>query len=85
MRVKCVLLSILSKHWGFEVAAHILYFSSAVFVCSSINKTDIIEQELYVSKIAHLFIYFSRIMRKKNNVVSEQVLHKPSCTITEVP
>ena len=42
-RVKCVLLSILSKHWGFEVAGHILYFRSAVIVSSSINYTDIIE------------------------------------------
>ena len=37
MRVKYVLLSILSKHWGFEVAGHNFYFRSAVFVCSSIN------------------------------------------------
>ena len=37
MSVKYVLLSILSKHWGFEVAGHNFYFSSAVFVCSSIN------------------------------------------------
>ena len=37
MRVKYVLLSILSKHWGFEVAEHNFDFRSAVFVCSSIN------------------------------------------------
>ena len=36
-RVKYVLLSILSKHWGFEVAGHNFYFRSAVFVCFSIN------------------------------------------------
>ena len=66
-RVKCVILSILSKHWGFEVAGHILYFRSAVIVSSSINYTDIIELHAGV-KLLICSIFFSRIMRKKKTM-----------------
>ena len=65
-RVKCILLSILSKHWGFEVAGHILYFRSAVFVSSSINHADIIDKTSACgSKISYLFIFCQPHHRKK--------------------